>query len=71
MAKTKKEIQADYLKRTGYSANKKYDKEKTKVVPIRLVISTEQDIIQRLESVENKSGYIKKLIREDIVKNSI
>lgn len=31
--------------------------------------TTEQDIIDKLESVPNKSGYIKKLIREDIAKN--
>lgn len=30
--------------------------------------TTEQDIIDKLESVPNKSGYIKKLIREDIKK---
>ena len=28
--------------------------------------STEQDIIERLDSVPNRAGYIKKLIREDI-----
>lgn len=31
--------------------------------------STEQDIISKLESVPNKAGYIKRLIREDIAKN--
>ncbi len=31
--------------------------------------TTEQDIIDKLESVPNKSGYIKQLIREDIAKN--
>ncbi len=31
--------------------------------------TTEQDIINKLESVPNKSGYIKQLIREDIAKN--
>jgi hypothetical protein len=30
--------------------------------------STEQDIIQKLESVPNKAGYIKSLIRADIAK---
>ena len=30
--------------------------------------STEQDIIDKLESVPNKSGYIKDLIRADIAK---
>ena len=28
--------------------------------------STEQDIIDKLESVQNKAGYIKQLIRADI-----
>lgn len=31
--------------------------------------STEQDIIDRLESVPNKAGYIKALIRADIAAN--
>lgn len=31
--------------------------------------STEQDIIEKLESVPNKAGYIKQLIRADIAAN--
>lgn len=31
--------------------------------------STEQDIIDRLESVPNKAGYIKRLIRDDIARS--
>lgn len=31
--------------------------------------TTEQDIIDKMESVPNKSGYIKRLIRADIEKN--
>lgn len=31
---------------------------------------TEQDVIKKLESVPNKAGYIKKLIRADIAANS-
>jgi hypothetical protein len=69
VTKSKNEIQQDYAKRSGYSANKKYNKEKTKIIPMRLMINTEQDIIRRLESVGNKSGYIKRLIREDITRN--
>ncbi|MDR2044240.1 MAG: hypothetical protein LBQ15_07710 [Clostridium sp.] len=69
MAKSKKEIQQDYLRRTKYKSNNKYNKEKTVMFAIRAVTATEQDIIQRLESVGNKSGYIKRLIREDIARN--
>ncbi|MDR2043507.1 MAG: hypothetical protein LBQ15_03915 [Clostridium sp.] len=70
MSKSKKEVQQDYSRRTGYRANSKYNKEKTKVYAIRAVLATEQDIIRQLESVENKSGYIKRLIREDIARQT-
>lgn len=46
----------------------RYHKDKTFIFPLRLVRHTEADIIQKLESVPNKSGYIKRLIREDIAK---
>ena len=35
-------------------------------VNIRVMKHTEQDIIQKLNSVPNKAGYIKSLIRADI-----
>lgn len=62
----KNERQREYAKRTGYAANAKYLKEKTRRYIVQCVINTEQDIIQKLDSVDNKSGYIKSLIRKDI-----
>ena len=47
----------------------RYNREKTTVVNIRLVKSTEADIIAQLEKQPNKSSYIKTLIRADIAKN--
>lgn len=44
----------------------KYNKEKTTVINVRLVKSTEADILAHLEKQENKSGYIKSLIRKDL-----
>lgn len=44
----------------------KYDKENTKTYAIKVMKNTETDIYKKLESLENKSGYIKKLIRSDI-----
>lgn len=44
----------------------RYHKAHTKIFSIRLVETTEQDIIQKLNSMPNKAGYIKRLIREDI-----
>ncbi len=62
-------MQREYEKRTGYAAQRKYDKENTKSFTFRFVKKTESDLIEKLESVENKSGYIKQLIRDDISKN--
>lgn len=47
----------------------KFNKEKTKVIPVRLNFKTDADILSHLETVSSKMGYIKKLIREDMVKN--
>lgn len=46
----------------------RYHKKNTKLFTIRLVETTEKDIIEKLDAVPNKSGYIKGLIREDIAR---
>lgn len=51
-------------------AQAKYNKAHTKQVTLRLNKRTEADIIERLEEVGNKQGYIKALIRADVEKNS-
>lgn len=45
---------------------KRYDAKYRQQFKIDCYTRTEQDIIQRLESVPNKAGYIKQLIRADI-----
>lgn len=50
------------------SPQEKYDKTHTKVYTIKVVKTTEQDIIQKLDEQENKARYIKNLIRKDIAK---
>ena len=47
-------------------ANAKYDKVNTKRLNVKLNINTDKDILQKLNSIQNKSGYIKMLIRKDI-----
>ncbi len=61
--------QREYAKRTGRAADRKYQKEKTKQYALRMFLSTDADIIDWLENKENKTGYIKQLIREDIQRN--
>lgn len=46
-----------------------YQKKTIKPVKINLHKSIDADIIEKLESVESKQGYIKELIRADIAKN--
>ena len=47
-------------------AQMKYNKEHTKQVTLRLNKRTEADIIDWLERIPNKQGYIKALIRLDM-----
>jgi len=44
----------------------KYDKTHTKGVYLKLNKETDRDIIEHLQKQDNKQGYIKKLIREDM-----
>ena len=47
-------------------AIKKYDKENTVFVGLKLNLRTDAVIIAQLDAQENKQGYIKQLIRDDI-----
>ena len=49
-------------------ANAKYNKENTRNVVLHLNITTDKDILEHLERKDNKTGYIKELIRADIGK---
>lgn len=44
----------------------KYDGKMTRQVKMKLNTSTDADILKKLDSVPNKQGYIKELIRKDI-----
>ncbi len=43
----------------------RYHKAHTVSLTIRIMRNTEQDILEKLDSVPNKAGYIKSLIRAD------
>ena len=59
----------------GFAMEKKltpqqrYAKKNIKQFKIDCMMNTEADIIKKLESVPNKAGYIKQLIRADIAAN--
>ena len=46
----------------------RYAKKYKKRYSLDCFTSTEQDIINKLESVQNRAGYIKALIRQDLQK---
>ena len=50
------------------AANARYNKEHTTQIKMALNNKTDSDIIEHLQKQENKTGYIKNLIRNDINK---
>lgn len=49
----------------------RWQKENTKIIPVRLNLAGDKDIIQKLDEKESKSGYIKDLIRKDIKNDEV
>ena len=49
-------------------ASIRYNKENTVQISLKLNRSTDADLIDSLNRVKNKQGYIKELIRKDITK---
>lgn len=44
----------------------KYDREHTKRISFKFNLTTDADILERLSSSPNRTGYLKRLIREDM-----
>ncbi len=49
-------------------AQRRYDAKNTKQVHIKLNLRTDKDVLARLDEVQSKQGYIKRLIRDDLAK---
>ena len=49
-------------------AQAKYDKANTRQVHLKLNRRTDDDVLEKLDSVSSKQGYIKQLIRADLKK---
>ena len=59
------------IKKDKYAPQKRYNAKYTRQIKFVCNVNTEQDILDKLDSIENKNGYIKALIRADIAKNGI
>ncbi len=51
---------------TYYQSSAKYEKEKLLRVMVKFNRNTEPDLVERVESQENRAGYLKRLVKEDI-----
>ncbi len=50
-------------------ANRKYQAANTRQIKLTLNTKTDADVLDKLDQVDNKQGYIKGLIREDIARD--
>lgn len=49
----------------------KYDKANTRQITFKFNLKTDADILERLDAVDNRQGYIKELIRNDMESEKI
>lgn len=71
MAKTKEsQLKASRKWKASHKEEIAKTEERTTKVQIRLNKDNDKDIISKLDSVDNKQGYIKGLIRNDIAKSN-
>lgn len=54
------------MSKAQIKAVNKFNKEKTRCIQIRLNKNTDADILEKLDQVPSKMGYIKELIRNDL-----
>ena len=69
----KNERQLEYAKRTGYAANKRYEAnnpDKGVQIKLKLQRPRDDDVIEKLMTVEKRADYIRRLVRNDIEKQN-
>lgn len=52
-------------------AKKRWDKENTRFIGLKLNKNTDAELIKKLESVPNRQGYLKELMKADIEKRGL
>lgn len=61
---------ADEAKQNKYGAQRKYDAKNTVMFSFSVNRKTEPDLLEHLQKTKSRASYIKRLIREDMEKNS-
>ena len=54
---------------TYYPANRRYEKENLLKVTVAFNRKTEPELAERMEQEQNKAGYLKRLVRDDIARD--
>lgn len=67
-SETKLKYNAEYAKNTGYAAQLKFNKEGQTRFNIAFG-KGDDDVIAKLQSVDNRTDYVRQLIRADLAKN--
>ena len=62
------DINGGDLVKAQVKASMKYNEKNVKQIKLALNLNTDKDIIDKLNNVPNKQGYIKELIRNDLNK---
>lgn len=65
----KNQRQKEYDVATNYASQREYNKERGKNINFRVFVPQDNDILEFLETLPNKAGYLKDLIRADIERN--
>lgn len=68
MTKDKIKEEIKNIMKKEYEPQARYDANNTRQIRLKLNTKTDADILRRLDSVDNKQGYIKELIRRDMAK---
>lgn len=50
-------------------ASSKYDKKNTRQITFKFNLTTDKDILDKLDRVDNRQGYVKALIRQDMAQD--
>lgn len=57
------------VRESDYRASQKYQREKCRKITVQMNKRLDEDILEWLDSLPNKAGYIKDLIRADMDKH--
>lgn len=62
----KKVLTESQRKRNAMASNERWRRANTKIVNVRFRLDEDREVLEKLDSVDNKADYIRQLILDDI-----